>query len=308
MIKVISQTQRVVIDPATQSVSVINSGPPGPAGVPGPSEASLILDTDGQLLTRASGELAPITRVALAEDNAFKTVVNHGAVASTARTSSHPILWIGSVDPTNAANNDELYRTDRTAKYVRVSGSWVEIGSNRFVYGTRGSGAPGGTGTDGEWYYDTVANRAYLSDGGGWVIMSEPKQDWNTSAAWGGITGGTPSYVGDYHRNDGYCDFRAAIIFGSAPSSISNLTFVLPFTAGYVPAGALSIMYFDSGIAYFGGYHGAALNTAVLGLAVWYTGGTYLSGAGVTSTVPLAFNNADAIEVSGRFRMASRYS
>ena len=307
MLRVLSRAQRIVIDPSTQSVSVINAGPPGPAGVPGPSEASLVLDTDGQLLTRASGELAPITRVALAEDNAFKTVVNHGAVASTARTSSHPIFWIGSVDPTNAANNDELYRTDRTARYVRVSGSWVEIGSNRYVYGTKGSGAPGGTGNPGEWYYDTVAKRAYISDGGGWIIMSEPKQDWNTSSSFANITGGSPSYVGDYHRSDGYCDFRCSVTFGGTPSSIAGLSVVLPFTPGYVPFSSFSVIHYDNTGGPFVGYNASSVSSAV-GIGLYGAAGSYVNWATLDTTHPFPFGSGDAIEISGRFRMASRYS
>jgi hypothetical protein len=42
-------------------------------------------------------------------------------------------MWVGSVNPTNATNNDELYRTDQTAKYVMVGGVWVEIGSTRYA-------------------------------------------------------------------------------------------------------------------------------------------------------------------------------
>jgi hypothetical protein len=75
--------------------------------------------------------------VALATDGAFTsrypTIVNHGAIASTARVGTAPNFWIGSVDPTNAVNNDELFRTDQTAKYVRVAGAWVEIGSTRYA-------------------------------------------------------------------------------------------------------------------------------------------------------------------------------
>lgn len=70
---VASQTQKIVINSSSKSVSIINSGPMGPRGPVGPSEASLVLDTDGQLLTRSSGVLAPISREDLGDDPAFTT-------------------------------------------------------------------------------------------------------------------------------------------------------------------------------------------------------------------------------------------
>ena len=122
-----SQTQRIVVNAASKSISIINAGPQGPAGVPGPSEASLVLDTDGQLLTRVSGELAPITRVNLAADSSFRTTINHGSTSGTARTGSHPIKWIGSVDPTNAANDDEWFNASNARQYIRIASAWVNL-------------------------------------------------------------------------------------------------------------------------------------------------------------------------------------
>lgn len=94
--QVSSQTQKIIVNPATYSVSVINAGPMGPAGpvstVPGPegpqgdqgiqgiqgetgpSEAASVLTVNGQILTRAGGILAPITRANLAADSAFSSL------------------------------------------------------------------------------------------------------------------------------------------------------------------------------------------------------------------------------------------
>jgi len=65
---VVSQTQKIVVNPPSGSVSIINAGPMGPTGPVGPSEASLVLTVDGQLLTRVGGVLVPITRANLATD------------------------------------------------------------------------------------------------------------------------------------------------------------------------------------------------------------------------------------------------
>ena len=62
----------------------------------------------------------------------YAPTVNHGSTAGTARVGTAPCRWIGSVDPTNAANDDELYRTDLGALFVRVSGACVEVGRSRY--------------------------------------------------------------------------------------------------------------------------------------------------------------------------------
>lgn len=134
-----SQTQRIIVNPASASISVVNSGPMGPRGLVGPSEAATILTVDGHLLTRAAGVLAPITRANLAADTAFtdryRSVVNHGATAGTTRTTSVSTLWIGSVNPTNAVNNDTLYRTDTTTFFIRIAAAWVQVGAWALPWG-----------------------------------------------------------------------------------------------------------------------------------------------------------------------------
>lgn len=121
-----SQTQRIVVNAASRSISLTNAGPQGPPGQTGLTNIDLLFDSDGQLLTRIAGDLAPITRADLAADINFKTVINHGATASTARSGSHPIKWIGSVDPSNSTN-DEWFNTNNSRQYVKISGTWVNI-------------------------------------------------------------------------------------------------------------------------------------------------------------------------------------
>lgn len=50
-VKAISQTQRIVVNPSTMSVSVINAGPPGPAGPQGLPGASTVFPFTPILLT-----------------------------------------------------------------------------------------------------------------------------------------------------------------------------------------------------------------------------------------------------------------
>lgn len=359
-VKVVAYTQKIIVDPANSSVSVINAGPIGPGGPVGPSEAAAVLTTDGDILTRAAGVLARITRPNLAADTAFtskfKSTINHGATAGTARTGTAPVLWIGSVNPTNAVNDDELYRTDTTAKYVRVAGAWVEvgssrymsvvnhggtagtarsgvapifwigsvnptnatdndelyrtdttayyvrvaggwieIGSSRYVTGTKGAGAPGGTGTAGDWYYDTTAKRAYRSDGAGWIIMSEPVITSfvpTVSAVTGTITTvGTKTFA--YQRSNGWLDWEAYIGITTNGTGAGAVLITLPIA--YVTLGQ-SILGFGREIL-------------VTGKMLNVQGG----GASTTSASICQYDNiypasnGSALVVAGHYRMNTPY-
>ena len=165
------------------------------------------------------------------------------------------------------------------------------------------------TGADlyiGQLIFETDTKRLLQYDGTGWIILSEPLNTWSTSASWGGISGGGPSYVGDYHRSDGWCDFRCSVTFTSAPT-ISGLIVILPMTPGYVPHAALAVTAYDNAGTLYLGYNAASVSASV-GLAVWTASGTYLTGAGISGAAPFSFGSGDAIEASGRFRMANRYS
>lgn len=135
----------------TTRTIVVFSGKTGPRGATGTTGATgaeggtTALTTDGDVLTRAAGVPSRITRANLAADTAFTSrymqVVNHGSTAGTARTGTAPLHWVGSVDPTNATNQDTLFRTDQTAMYQRVSSAWVEVGSARYAAVTVVAGA-----------------------------------------------------------------------------------------------------------------------------------------------------------------------
>ena len=187
-------------------------------------------------------------------------------------------------------------------------GQYTESAAGRIRVVTSGTRPTGVDRYVGQRIFESDTGRELMYDGAGWVIMSEPLNAWNTSASWTGVTGGSPSYVGDYHRSDGWCDFRAVLQFGASASSISGLAVVLPMAAGYVPAGALHVMYYDNaGPMLYLGYNGAAIGTTV-GLGALDAATSRVKSAGVSSTNPFPFGDGDSIEVSGRFRMASRYS
>ena len=116
------------------SKSLASSGLDQPADSDLTAIAALVTTSYGRsLLTTADVDaLATALAPRAAYTSRYLPTVNHGSTAATPRVGTAPCRWIGSVDPTNAANDDELYRTDTTALYERVSDAWVEVGSLRF--------------------------------------------------------------------------------------------------------------------------------------------------------------------------------
>lgn len=216
-IRVASQTQHINVDPGSSAISVINSGPIGPAGPIGEVDMALllaVLTTDGDILSRDTTELVRLTREALAGDSAFLnayipqiTLYANGQILTRAG---------GVVAPITRAN-------------LAADSAFASIYANR----TEGSGAPGGSGTDGHWYYDTTAKRLYMSDGTGWIIMSEPVQVHSAFSVTPGS--GSITTVGTrttrYQRSNGKLSFQSSIAITTNGTGAANIVFALPVNA-----------------------------------------------------------------------------
>jgi hypothetical protein len=91
------------------------------------------LDTLGEIAAQLAADESAATALTTAV-GIRGIVVDHGATAGTARPSSAlPVMWKGTVAPTNAVTNDEWY--DRTAELLkRYNGpAWVGSGSATYV-------------------------------------------------------------------------------------------------------------------------------------------------------------------------------
>lgn len=141
-------------------------------------------------------------------------------------------------------------------------------------------------------------------DGTNWIVMSEPAQTWANPFA--GITGGSPTFIGAYHRSDGWCDFSGTLTFGSSPSAMSGPNFIVPFTAGGLHLGQCTVALTDNGVANYPGISERGINA----IAIYATnvGSTYIQFTSPTTTVPFTWAAGDYIEIAGRYQMASRYS
>lgn len=168
------------------------------------------------------------------------------------------------------------------------------------------------TGADlykGKQIYETDTDRELTYDGTGWVIMSEPAQSWTpviTNFTIG--TGGSAGATGYYKRSDGFIDISSVSTLGTSGASVgTTLTLTLPIAAHSLRRGQLTVAFGDTG-----GFVYPAINELGTTSCVLYAhnaSGTYSNNNGnVTSTVPFTWAAGDDVQISGRYRMTTRYS
>lgn len=174
-----------------------------------------------------------------------------------------------------------------------------------FAIGASGAGAPGGSGTNGQWYYDTTGSRAYRSDGTGWIIMSEPDVAWVPVI--GGITIGNGVKTGSYHRSDGWIDIAGVFTLGTTSAVTGDLSITLPINSGT----AINPGWFKG---HMGGVTGESpglmVQTSVSSVLMraMNAAGTYIAQTVVTNLIPFTWATGDRISIAGRYPMTTKYS
>lgn len=158
---------------------------------------------------------------------------------------------------------------------------------------------------EGKGIYLSDTDRLLLCIGNGvnWVVMAEPAQ--TTTPALTGMsvgTGGSASNAMTYHRCDGYVDFTWKATFGSSGTTFPTAaTVALPFTAAEIEM-SFPAVYVDAAVARYQGLL-TTNTTSVMSLSTLAATTT-----AVTTTTPFTWGAGDSITVSGRYRMATRYS
>lgn len=116
--------------------------------------------------------------------------------------------------------------------------------------GTKSASDPTGTGSNGEWFYDTTNDRLYMSDGVGWIVMYEPLQTVNATTT--NITLGTNGSVKHYYRRSGgMCFCTTEIAFGTSGTKLtltSGHTITLPKTPKRLQS--FPAIFFHSGLGF----------------------------------------------------------
>lgn len=167
-----------------------------------------------------------------------------------------------------------------------------------------GAGAPAGTGSNGQLYFDTTNDRLYLSDGAGWIILYEPRQAWTPTASW---TVGNGTWVAGYRRHGGLCTFDASFTFGTTSSIAGIASINLPLACIGAPAAAFGCGFDISGEFYTGVAAAVAAAGTSLALRVIDTAATYARFGNTSGTIPAAWVTGSKINASGTYTMNTPY-
>ena len=95
---------------------------------------------------------------------------------------------------------------------------------------TTGSGAPAGTGSNGDEYYDYTNFRYYRSDGVGWIILSEPVQTFTPTLTQSATVTKTVTEA-SYQRSNGRCRGNVQLAITSAGTAGNAVIFGLPIAS-----------------------------------------------------------------------------
>lgn len=158
----------------------------------------------------------------------------------------------------------------------------------------------------GRWIYETDTLRTLMYDGTGWIIMDEPDQTYSPVFT-GTNSAGTET--GYYRRSGGWCDFSARYVCAGADvtgASVSVSTPVTISSSGF-ERHQFNVSFYDaSGTIWVVGTTNIDSNSSPT-LLVVSTSGTYAGLANVAAGVPFTWAASDAIHVTGRFSMSTRY-
>lgn len=170
------------------------------------------------------------------------------------------------------------------------------------------AGAPAGTGSNGQWYYDTTNDRLYVSDGAGWIIMYEPEQSYTPTLT--NVTIGTGGTVtGTYRRSGGTLDLKIVLTLGTSGVLTGQVQLSTPVALGVNMRNFIHCNYHDTGVSDIeGACDGtAAAQTTVVPL-VYLATGTYLAFDNVNATKPFTWGSTDILNVQGSgIRMNTPY-
>lgn len=257
------------------------------------------LTTNGDLLTRSAGNPA---RLGIG-------VAGQGLVVASGAPAWQPAYssW-ASVAARDAAITAPalgmIAQTTDTGTLWRYNGTaWVVHLGQICTSGTRP------TGSNGLEIWETDTLRSLRHDGTGWIILAEPPVTWTPTIS--GLTVGNGSWDAEYHRSDGYCDFRARFTWGSTSAITGRLLFTLPVAQAKVTQQSqFGVGFYDVGGSFYPGACSLTGNATQAHLDCVNSAGTYVLINQVSATAPFTWGATPGhiIDVSGRYRMTTRYS
>ena len=193
--------------------------------------------------------------------------------------------------------------TDTGTLWRRTAAAWVPHLAQICTSSTRP------TGYNGLEIWETDTLRRLVHDGTGWIIMAEPQVTWTPTIT--GLTVGNGTWDGEYHRNDGWCDFRARFTWGTTSAITARLLLTLPVAAAKSTQQAqFSVGFYDTAGSFYPGASSLSGNATQFHADCMNSAGTYTLINAVSATAPFTWGATagHTIDVSGRYRMTTRYS
>lgn len=172
--------------------------------------------------------------------------------------------------------------------------------------GTRPSGA---NLYEGQIITETDTDRILYYDGTGWIILAEPQVTWTPTIT--GLTVGNGTWDAEYHRSDGHCDFRARFTWGTTSAITARLLLTLPVAAAKpTQQTQFAVGFYDVGGSFYVGASSLSGNSTQFYADCVNSAGTYILINAVSATAPFTWGATagHVIDVSGRYRMTTRYS
>lgn len=182
---------------------------------------------------------------------------------------------------------------------------YTESDSGRIKVVTSATRPTGANRYIGQRIFETDTGRELTYDGTGWIIMAEPAQSFTPSFS--NTTPGNGTRSGSYHRSDGWVDFTASFVLGSTSAVSGSVGLTLPIAGTGLVSDQLRVALTDTSAGQI--YQGRvnANNTAPT-LYHALVSGSLVGLTTLSATAPFTWAAGDAIEVSGRYAMATRYS
>lgn len=158
----------------------------------------------------------------------------------------------------------------------------------------------------GAYCYIEDVKRLVYWDGVGWTIATEPVQAYAPAQV--GLTIGAGALVGEFQRGFGWCEWSALFTLGAGSAVAATASLAAPIAAASLAAlESCSVVFFDTSAAkrFAGGAHPTS-TTVILPKALSL--GVYVEYFTIGAAIPFAWATGDTLNVSGRYRMTTRYS
>jgi hypothetical protein len=169
---------------------------------------------------------------------------------------------------------------------------------------------PAFAGVPGMQYWATDTKRLWLSDGSGWIILSEP---WtNFTPTFTNMAAGNGTLIAQTQRSNGNAKVRFSLILGSTSTVGTTPQFTIPYAANNLgielDTRAIVELYDSAGARRLGVMAASSSTLINLGYVNTNTPAGQAIYSGLTAALPFTWKANDRIRTSFEYMMLSAYS